>query len=65
MPKIKTRSAVAKRFKITKNGKVKHAQMGRRHKLATKTTKRKRQLRTPAYGASAIESNIKKMMPYA
>ena len=65
MPKIKTRSAVAKRFKVTKSGKVKHAQMGRRHKLATNTTKRKRQLRTPAYGAKAIESNIRKMIPYA
>ena len=65
MPKIKTRSAVAKRFKITKNGKVKHAQMGRRHKLSTKTTKRKRLLRKPAYGATAIESNIRKMMPYS
>ncbi len=43
MPKIKTRNAVAKRFKITKNGKVKHTQEGRRHKLvkANKTTKRK------------------------
>ena len=67
MTKIKTRSAVAKRFKITKNGKVKHTQEGRRHKLvkANKTTKRKRALRKSAYIDQSMGSNIKKMMPYA
>lgn len=66
MPKIKTRSAVAKRFSVTKNGKVKHMQQGRRHKLVkgNKTTKRKRALRKNAYCAPSIESNIKKMIPY-
>ena len=65
MPKIKTRSAVAKRFNIPKSAQLEHAQIGRRHKLTTTSTKRKRQLRSPAYGATAIEANIRKMMPYA
>ena len=66
MPKIKTRSTVAKRFKITKNGKVKHTQEGRRHKLvkANKTTKRKRGLRAGAYADVTNEATIRKMIPY-
>ncbi len=45
MPKLKTRKAVAKRIKITAEGKIKFNQPGRRHLLQTKTSKRKRQLR--------------------
>jgi large subunit ribosomal protein L35 len=40
----KTRKAVAKRFKITARGKVLRAQSSRRHLLAWKRAKRKRQL---------------------
>jgi large subunit ribosomal protein L35 len=40
----KTRKAVAKRFKITANGKVKAASAGRRHLAGSKNRKRKRQL---------------------
>ncbi|NLD87765.1 MAG: 50S ribosomal protein L35 [Clostridiales bacterium] len=65
MPKIKTRSAVAKRFKLTKTGKVKHMQQNRRHKLTAKSTKRKRGLRTVGYVSPASAANIKKMIPYA
>ena len=66
MPKIKTRSAVAKRFKITKNGKVKHTQEGRRHKLvkANKTTKRKRGLRKATMTCDANAKVMKKILPY-
>ncbi len=46
----KTKKAVAKRFKITAKGKVKHARSGRRHNLGPKKSKaRKRRLRKPAY----------------
>ncbi len=33
MPKMKTKSAAAKRFKITANGKVKFKKAGKRHQL--------------------------------
>jgi large subunit ribosomal protein L35 len=45
MPKMKTRSAAKKRFKLTASGKVKRATAYRSHILTSKTTKRKRKLR--------------------
>lgn len=45
MPKQKTRKAAAKRFKANKNGVIKRGSQNRRHILAKKATKRKRQLR--------------------
>ena len=53
MPKIKTHRGAAKRFGVTKNGKVNK-----------KTTKRKRHLRKGGYLSSANEATIKSMMPY-
>ena len=44
MPKLKTSSGAAKRFKKTAKG-YKHRQSFRNHILTKKTTKRKRQLR--------------------
>ena len=48
MPKMKTRKAVAARFKVTATGKLLRRKPGKRHILTKKTAKRKRQLRTPA-----------------
>ena len=48
MAKIKTHKATAKRFTLTKSGKVKMNHTFRRHKLGIKTAKRKRQLRGKA-----------------
>ena len=45
MPKLKTHTGAKKRFKLTKNGKVKRAHTNRRHILNHKTTKRKRALK--------------------
>jgi large subunit ribosomal protein L35 len=42
---IKTKKAVAKRFKITARGKVLRSKAGRRHLLQTKSPKRRRGLR--------------------
>lgn len=41
---IKTRKAVAKRFKITATGKVMRSRAGKRHLLQTKNSKRRRGL---------------------
>jgi large subunit ribosomal protein L35 len=43
---IKTRKAVAKRFKITASGKVMRSRAGKRHLLASKGPKRRRNLGT-------------------
>ena len=46
--KNKSNRSLQKRFKITGTGKLKHHSPGKRHLLAGRTPKRKRQLRLPA-----------------
>lgn len=55
--KIKTHRGAAKRFNVTKNGKVKMNKAFRRHILNKKTTKRKRHLRKQAYCSNFICSS--------
>ncbi|MBO5364550.1 MAG: 50S ribosomal protein L35 [Clostridia bacterium] len=64
MPKIKTHRGAAKRFGLTKSGKVKRSKAFRSHILNKKTTKRKRHLRKGGYLSAANEATIKSMMPY-
>ena len=64
MPKQKTHKGAAKRFDLTKSGKVKHAQAFRRHILTKKPTKRTRNLRKAAYVASGEVKTMKKLIPY-
>ncbi|MEY4593404.1 MAG: hypothetical protein RIR18_2299 [Pseudomonadota bacterium] len=65
MPKMKTKSGAAKRFKVRPGGTVKRGQAFKRHILTKKTTKSKRQLR----GMTAVNerdvASIRAMMPYA
>jgi len=64
MPKIKTHRASAKRFRVTKNGKVKMNHAFTSHILTKKSTKRKRNLRKGAYESSAKLKTLKKLIPY-
>ena len=64
MPKLKTHSGASKRFKLTKNGKVKRGQAYRSHILAKKSTKRKRGLRKAAYASEANAAVIKRLIGY-
>ena len=64
MPKIKTHSGAKKRFKVTKNGKVKRAHAYMSHILTKKSTKRKRNLRKAAIADVTNTSKIKRMIPY-
>lgn len=66
MPKLKTHSGAKKRFKLTKNGKVKRAHAYKSHLLNGhgKTTKRKRGLRKAAYADKTNVAAIKKLIPY-
>jgi large subunit ribosomal protein L35 len=45
MPKMKTKSGAAKRFKVRGSGSIKRSQAFKRHILTKKTTKVKRHLR--------------------
>jgi len=65
MPKLKTKKAMAKRFRLTKSGKVKMTRSGRRHILTKKSRKRKRGLRRASYASKAEARTIKRAMPYA
>jgi large subunit ribosomal protein L35 len=62
MGKIKTHKATAKRFSVTKNGKVKMNHTDRRHKLGIKTPKRKRQLRGNAYLSDSMSHTVKVLL---
>ena len=62
MPKMKTHRGAAKRFKVTKSGKVKYRQGYRSHILTKKSAKRKRQLRKSAYLNKTDGKRIKEML---
>ena len=64
MPKLKTNKSAAKRFKLTKSGKIKVRKAGRRHLLGLKTRKRKRKLRRPGYISKADAKRIRRLLPY-
>ena len=64
MPKIKTHSGASKRFKVTKNGKVKRAHANKNHFLNHKSTKMKRGLRKAAYATPANEATLRRLVPY-
>lgn len=65
MPKMKTKQAVAKRFKITKKGKVMKRTGGQDHFNARESGRVKRNKRRDAQIAKADQKNIKKLMPYS
>ena len=64
MPKIKTHSGAKKRFKLTKNGKVKRAHANKSHILNKKTTKRKRGLRQTTVADKTNVRQVKRLVPY-
>jgi large subunit ribosomal protein L35 len=64
MPKIKTHKSASKRFKITKNGKVKRHSAYGRHLLTGKSSKRRRRLRAATILDPAETPRVKRMLPY-
>lgn len=64
MPKMKTHRGAAKRFSLTKSGKIKRAKAYKSHILTKKSSKRKRNLRKGTYIAAQEEKNIRKLIPY-
>ncbi len=65
MPKMKTKSGAAKRFKVRGSGSVKRTLAGKRHILTKRTTKSKRQLRGMAEVHATNAKSVAKMLPYA
>ena len=64
MPKIKTHRGAAKRFNLTKTGKIKRAKAYKSHILTKKTTKRLRGLRQTGFIAEEEQKKIRKLIPY-
>ncbi len=59
---MKTHRGAAKRFKVTKSGKIKHRRAFRAHILTKKSAKRKLQLRANKYVHVADEQNVKRIL---
>lgn len=64
MPKLKTNKSAAKRFKITKTGKIKKRSAGRGHILGKMSRKSKRNLRKSSYVSNVDAKRIRRLLPY-
>jgi large subunit ribosomal protein L35 len=64
MPKMKTHRGAAKRFKISKSGKVVRRRAFKSHLLSSKNRKRKRHLRHVTLVSSQDSAMIRRLLPY-
>ena len=64
MPKMKTKSAAKKRFKMTATGRVKAAVAGKRHGMIKRSTDFIRKATGTMLLADADAKIVKKYMPY-
>jgi large subunit ribosomal protein L35 len=64
MPKMKTHRGAAKRFKPTASGKWKKEKAFRSHKLAKKSSERKRRLRRAEVLSASDQKRMKRLLPY-
>jgi len=65
MPKMKTKSGAAKRFRIRAGGSIKRSKAYLRHILTKKSTKRKRGLRGTTGVNATNARSVRSMMPYS
>lgn len=65
MGKMKTKSAAAKRFKLTATGKVKYKKMNKGHIMTKKSPKRVRKLRAAGYISEHDARKVRRdLLPY-
>jgi large subunit ribosomal protein L35 len=64
MPKLKTKSGVKKRFRLTGTGKVIATQAGKRHGMIKRTNKQLRNQRGTTIMCEADARIIKQFLPY-
>lgn len=62
MPKMKTKRSVAKRVRLTSNGKIKRWHAYKSHLKTKKNAKRKRNLRKADYVSKSDERRIKRAL---
>jgi large subunit ribosomal protein L35 len=63
MPKLKTKKAAAKRFRITGSGKIKRDRAGHEHIATKKSKNRKNRLKKGAYVAKGDRNNVISCLP--
>lgn len=64
MPKIKTRRATAKRFKISGSGRIKCGKANHRHLMEHKSSKQRRHSRAPGVVPEVLVHFVKQQLPY-
>ena len=64
MPKMKTKKAAAKRFRVTGSGRVKRPKAGGNHGMQEKSRKRLRRLRNNDMISITHEKKIRRLLPY-
>ena len=64
MPKMKTKRAAAKRLKRSASGKLHRRAGWKRHKLESKSPKRKRRLSLPKPVSAADQPRLTRLVPY-
>ena len=64
MPKMKTKRAAAKRFKVTGTGRIRRATAGKQHRMRGKSANRLRKLKKNSMVSPADEKRIKPLIPY-
>jgi large subunit ribosomal protein L35 len=60
--KLKPNKAVAKRFKVTRSGKVKRGHSFRSHLMSVRPSKKRRKSRRPALLAEGLANNMRRLM---
>jgi len=65
MPKLKTKSAAKKRFRLTAKGKVKMPQAGKRHGMIKRTNSQIRKQRGTTIMSKQDSKIVKSYMPYS
>ena len=64
MPKLKTHRGAAKRFRVTRSGKVMGNHSTKSHKLVKKGPARRQDLRGPAHLTETDGRRVKRLLPY-
>ena len=64
MPKMKTKRAAAKRFKVTGGGRIRRATAGKQHMMRGKSANRLRKLKKNSMVDSSDEARIRRLLPY-
>jgi large subunit ribosomal protein L35 len=64
MPKMKTRKAAAKRFRVSGSGRVRRPKAGGNHGMQEKSRKRLRRLSKNDMVDSTLQKHVKRMLPY-